>query len=47
MRKLVTDNWVHLSPGLLFRWWLKRVWGIGIAYIFAEIVVGKFKCRKI
>ena len=50
MRKLVTDNCVHLSPGPVFSWWLRRVGGRGhwnCMYFFAGIVVGKFKCRKI
>ena len=50
LRKLFTDNWVHVFFGLEFRGW-GRLGGGGVRwncmYIFGGIAVGKFKCSKI
>ena len=46
LRKLVTKDWVHVSPRIVSRGG-EKVWeAVEIGYIFGGIVIGRFKCGK-
>ena len=46
LRKLVADDWVNVSPGLVFGGWGRIGGDCNSMYLFEGIAEGKFKCGK-
>ena len=46
LRKLVADDWVNVSPGLVLVGWERIGGDCNSMYLFEGTAVGKFKCGK-